>query len=257
MRRNVFRSVIMPSLTTAIGLAFLLTACGGSRESAPTPQASASDLPNLVLAVEEVSVDGTILPIDPEDSGPQLKSDYTDSGFDSEWRQAFLEKYNWQAAYYQDFGDGRQGSPVFDASVMVELYDTPSNAAAALAEQFAHIVTLEGQTHDGITLESAEIFDVTEFNTRGVTLRWRLADGSGYTMTNIDFVRGPIVVDVGTATTDERDLQPSTLELVRQADAHLRSAGLTARAIAPAIALIVGSPASVTASQLRTLGTSG
>ena len=30
---------------------------------------------------------------------------------------------------------------------------------------------------------------------------------------------------------DDRDLIPSTLELVRQADAHLRSAGLSARSL--------------------------
>jgi len=227
VRCNVIRSVTIVSLTIAIGLACLLSACGSSEESAPAPQASisASDLPNLVLPVEEVSVDGTILAIDPEDSGPYSRADYTDSGFDSEWRQAFLEKYNWQAAYYQDFGTGREDSPVFNASVMVQLHDTPSNAAAALTEQFAHVDTLEGQTNEGLTLESVEIFDVPEFNTQGVTLRWRLPDGGGYTMTNIDFVRGSVVVDVGTATKDERDLVPSTLELVRQADAHLRSAG--------------------------------
>ena len=228
VRCNVIRSVTIISLAIAMGLACLLAACGSSEESAPAPQASisASDLPNLVLPVAEVSVDGTTLPIDPEDSGPQLKADYTDSGFDSEWRQAFLEKYNWQAAYYQDFGTGREGSPVFNASVMVQLHDTPSNAAAALAAQLEHVVTLQGQTHEGLTLESVELFEVDELNARGSRLTWRQQDGSGYTMTNIDFVRGSVVVDVGTATMDQRDLVPSTLELVRQADAHLRSSGV-------------------------------
>ena len=54
---------------------------------------SASDLPNLVLPVQEVSVDGTVLPIDPADTGPYSKSDYLASGFDLDWRAALLEKY--------------------------------------------------------------------------------------------------------------------------------------------------------------------
>ena len=229
----MFRSARAFPLTLAFVFASFVTACGGSKEESPSPQPSisASDLPGLVLPVQQVSVDGTILPIDPDDTGPQSKSDYLDSGFDVEWRQAFLEKYNWQAAYYQDFGTGKEHSAIFNASVMVELFDTPSNAAAALADQFGHIVTLEGQSHEGITLESAEVFDVSEFSTRGATLKWRLPDGRGYTMTNIDFVRGSLVVDVGTAAIDDRDLIPSTLELVRQADAHLRSAGLSARSL--------------------------
>jgi hypothetical protein len=217
------------SLVIAVGLTYLLTACGDTEEPAPSvPTAvslSASDLPSLVLDVDQVSVDGTILPLDLEDTGPQSKSDFTD-GFDSAWWTETLEKYNWQAAYYQDFGTGDQDSPVFNASVQLDLYDTPENAAGALTDRFDHVGTLEGQTHDGATMESIEFFEVNEVNARGMRLTWQLSNGVSYTMTNIDFVRGSILVDVGTASTDERDLVPATLELVRLASAELIAAGV-------------------------------
>ena len=215
----------------AVTISGFLVACSTGEEApanSPTPQSasiSASDLPNLVLDVGEVSVDGTMLPLDPEDSGPQSKSDQSE-GIDPYRMAATLEKYNWQAAYYQDFGTGAQDSPVFNASVMLDLHDTPENAAAALAERMDLAATWEGRTYEGATAESVELFDVAEFNAKGMRMKVRLTDGTSFTMTNIDFVRGPMIVDVGTASLDDRDLVPATLELARLANARLIAAGI-------------------------------
>lgn len=224
-----------PLAAFAVTIAGIFVACSNGEEvfddspTAPVTSISAADLPNLVLDVNEVSVDGTILPLDPEDTGPQSLSDQTDGGLDAERMAAMLEQFNWQAAYYQDFGTGSQGSPVFNASVQLDLYDTPEHAAAALSELIDMAATWEGQSVEGVTVDSIELFDVPEFNGKGLRMKVSLADGTSFTMTNIDFVRGPLIVDVGTASLDDRDLLPATLELVTLANNRLIAAGIEPR----------------------------
>jgi len=226
------RSPFTPTLVIAVTIAILFGACTSDEESSDTSQTeqsaaiSAADLSNLVLDVNEVSVDGTTLPLDPEDTGQQSWSDQVD-GPDSEWIAVMLEKYQWQAGYYQDFGTGGQDSPVFNASVALDLYNTRENAIGALGEQLDHVLSQEGQTSEDVTLESVEIFEVSDFGATGMKWTVRRSDGMALYLTNIDFVRGPLVVDVGTGSFDERDLLPATIDLVRLVDAHLAAAGLT------------------------------
>lgn len=217
----------------AVTIAGLAVACSNGDEApaSSTPQLtsiSASDLSNLVLNVSEVSVDGTILPLDPEDSGPKSESDKA-KGIDPLGTTAasIFEKYDWQGSYYQGFGGtGTQDSPVFNASVMLDLYDTPEHAASALAEIVDLLTTYEGRTYESATFESVELFDVPELNARGATVKVSLSNGISFTMTNIDFVRGPLIVDVGTASFDGRDLVPATLELAKLANDRLIAAGI-------------------------------
>lgn len=222
----------LPALVAVI-LTLPFVACGGSVESdsssSPTSSVTITmeDLPNLVLDLDQVSVDGTVLPYDPEDSGPKSRESYAE-GFDSEWLTEVLETYNWQATYYQDFGIGTQDSPVFNGSVSLELYDSPENAAGAVSERFNRVTQWEGQTFSGNTAQFVEVFDVPELGARGLKIGVVTSSGIEYVMTNIDFVRGPLVVDIGTASTDDRDLGPATLELARLAEARLAEAGLTA-----------------------------
>lgn len=231
------RSSLMPLISSLVGLAGLLAACGGSAESIspttsePTPVAAptitAADLPDLVLDVEEVSVDGTILPYDAEESGPKSESYYTENVLDADWWLQMMETYHWQGAYFQDFREAHQTSPVFDASIEIEIYGSPENAAGALAARFDWIATWVGRTDEGLTVQSVDIFDVDEFGGKGATVRILSSSGVSYIMTNIDFAIGSLVVDIGTATLDDRDLVPATLELVRLEYARLVEAGLS------------------------------
>lgn len=206
-------------------------ACGGGDDEGATPTVAPtavptigpSDLPDLVLPDDSVTIDGTVLHLDSGDTRAKTRDEILEDGFDREWQEAGLDTYHWQATYYQEYGTGRE-RPVFNASVELDLYGTPADATGALADRFEHVLTWEGQTFQGVTIESVEVFEIEGFDGRGLRMKFAQEGGAAY-LTNIDFVYGSILVDVGTASVDQRDLVAATRDLVARVKAHLSGQG--------------------------------
>jgi hypothetical protein len=231
-------------MTIAAGaLALLLTACGSDEKVAATPTNSstqsattsaaatlgASDLRRLLLPDAAVTVGDVSLPYDASDSRPNTRDYVATQGFDSDWQLAEMDKFHWIAEEYQDFGNGQQASPVFDASVDLALYASTDDARGELADRFDHLLTWPGQVFGKTTIDSNEEWAVSGIEgARGfrqtVTVTSASIKKTTYYMTNIDFVRGSIVVDVGTASLDQRDLRDATIQLARGEDSHLHLA---------------------------------
>ncbi len=225
-------------------LAILLTACGGDEKVAATPTDSpiqsvttsaaatlgASDLGRLLLPDAAVTVGDVSLPYDANDSKPYTRDYVATQGFDSEWQLAEMDKFHWIAEEYQDFGNGQQASPVFDGSVDLALFASTVDARGAMADRFDHLLTWAGQMFGKTTIDSSEEWAVSEIEgARGFRQTVTVTSATSgkkttYYMTNVDFVRGSIIVDIGTASLDQRDLRDATIQLARSEDSHLRLA---------------------------------
>jgi hypothetical protein len=217
-------------VVAASALCWLAAGCGGSDDDAtssaspsPTPTGGV-DLSKLVLLDTSVTIDGVPLTLDTGATGPRTKGQVVDAGLDTAWVTDWVEKYKWQAEYAQDYGIGNEG-PVFDASVYLDLFDTPEDAQSALDDRFAHARTWEGQVFKDTTVEAVDVFDPGELHATAVSLTL-VQVGTTAHLLNVDFVRGSILVDIGTASVDERDLFPATMNLVRRVDQRLTAQGV-------------------------------
>jgi hypothetical protein len=233
-------------LTIAGGaLALLLIACGGDGKGAATPTNSpiqsattlaaptlgASDLGRLLLLDAAVTVGDVSLPYDANQSKPMTRDYIAAQGFDSDWQLAEMDKFHWIAEEYQDFGNGNQASPVFDGSVDLALYASAEDAKGAMSDRFDRLLlTWPGKVFGETTIDSTDEWAVTGIEgARGFKATVTVtSDTSGkrttYYMTNLDFVRGLIIVDIGTASLDQRDLRDAAIQLAQSEDSHLRLA---------------------------------
>jgi hypothetical protein len=230
------RSMLILLATGAGALAcLLLSACGGGSSAtptppptpAPTPTLAPSALAGLVLPVQSITVSGIALNLDGGNSGPQTRSKVLDGSFDTQRDSAELDQFGWRAEQQQSFViPANTATGVFRTNSTIDLLDAADHATQALPLRFNNLTSDVGKTSTDSSGTTAKLDSATSFapvgfdGSKGVIATLEQG-GNTFYITELGFVRGPLLVMVGIASFDQSDQTTAVVDLAKQADTQI------------------------------------
>lgn len=222
-------------LGAGVASAALLAACSGDgKSSAPPPsqaparEARAADLPLMPLPQEELGSLAAGLEVD-SGSGPQDNAEAAEDSFDPNDTAGSLAEAGRLAGYDLAYSDPQlvaleNGEGLTSIGSGLDLYSTSEQASAAFKKLIDDFTRLAGsEIESGVTLSSAEKFDVADLGDEAAGLRGT-ATFAGVTQyqTAVGFRTGRLVGSVYVAAADDVDHGAAMKALARKLEQRMR-----------------------------------
>ncbi len=222
-------------LGAVVASAALLAACSGDgKSSAPPPsqaparEARAADLPLMPLPQEELGSLAAGLEVD-SGSGPQDNAEAADDSLDPTDTADSLAEAGRLTGYDLAYSDPQllaleNGEGLTRIGSGLDLYSTSEQASAAFKKLIDDFTRLAGsEIESGITLSSAETFDVDDLGDEAAGIR-ATATFAGVTQhqTAVGFRTGRLVGSVYVAAADATDRGAAMEALARKLEQRMR-----------------------------------
>jgi hypothetical protein len=172
-------------------------------------------------------VSGIGLDSDSSNSGPQTRSKVLDGSFDTQRDSAELDQFGWRAEQQQSFViPASTATGVFRAINTIDLLDAADHATQALPVRFNDLTSDVGKSSTDSSgtiskLDSATSFTPVGFDGAKGVLATLEQGGTTFYITELGFVRGPLLVMVGIASFDQSDQTTAVVGLAHQADTQI------------------------------------